>query len=306
MSGGSSRDNFTYDQKSLMERVRASEEKTKSEGFETQVNDYLIGLLAEFNGRDHKQIAKYLEEVQETISDEAEETLKLVFGGSVAKHTYVDGVSDVDALVLLGNSDYSNMSPDKVRDHFFELLKARFPKYEVKAGRLAVTVYFPKAEIQLLPAVKSGDGFKIADFRGKNWSTIRPRKFSELLTKINKANGNKVVPTIKMVKGINSELPESRQMTSYHIESLAVDIFKKYDGPKTPKALLKHFYTEAPERVLLRRTLDVTGQSTHVDEYLGREKSVSRHLVADSLSLLARKMQAADNSGTLSAWKEIV
>lgn len=306
MGGGSSKDSFSdYDRKILLERLRRSEEATKSQGFETQVNDYLIGLFAEFNGRNHEQINKYLDEVQETISDEAEETLKLVFGGSVAKHTYVDGVSDVDALVLLGNSKYSDMLPDKVRDHFFDLLKARFPNYMVKAGRLAVTVFFPGAEIQLLPAVRSGKGFKIADVRGKNWSTIRPRKFSELLTKINKANGDKVVPTIKMVKAINSELPDSRRMTSYHIESLAVEIFKNYSGPKTPKALLKHFYTEAPERVL-RRTPDVTGQSKHVDEYLGRDRSVSRHLVADSLSLLARKMQAADNAGTLNAWKEIV
>jgi len=304
MAGGSGGSVSDYDRAKLFDKLQQSEEATKDKGFETQVNEYLNDLLAEFNRRS-PDVSKHLDEIQKTISDEVGETLKLVFGGSVAKHTYVDGISDVDALVLLGDSDYSNMAPDKVRDRFCNLIKARFPNFEVKAGTLAVTIYFPDVEVQLLPAVKAGRGFKIANASGKEWSTIRPRAFSNLLTKVNQANGSKVVPTIKMVKAINSNLPPSRQLSSYHIESLAVEIFRGYTGPKTQKALLKHFYTDAKERVL-KRMPDVTGQSSHVDEYLGRDKSVNRQVVADSLGLLARKMHSADNAGTLGAWQEII
>ncbi len=114
----------------------------------------------------------------------------------------MDGLSDIDALVLLGESELKTMTPEQVKKYFFQKLKERYPKTTIKEGTLAVTVEFPDAEIQLLPAIKYKTGYRIADVSGKEWSFIRPRKFTELLTKVNQDNGNKVVPTIKLAKSI--------------------------------------------------------------------------------------------------------
>lgn len=289
----------------LLKKLRAAEDANKDVRFDTEINDCIAQLQAQYNDRDVGAMREYLDEIKKVLSEDIDDTVKLLFGGSVAKHTYVDGLSDVDALVLLGNSELKGMSPEEVKGFFFSKLKERYPNAEIKEGRLAVTVKFPKAEIQLLPAIKYKTGYRIADVTGKEWSFIRPRKFTEVLTKVNRDNNNKVVPTIKLVKSINSTLPENRQLSSYHIENLAVQIFRNYDGIRSPKAMLTHFFREAPAAVL-KPLPDVTGQSEHVDSYLGAEKSLNRRVVSDALGLISRRMQSADNARAVQLWKDIL
>lgn len=307
MGGGGGGGYFSdYDRKELLGKLQETEEKSQDAGFETTVNAYLNDLLSQFNSPDRrKAVADYLEEIKQILSEDIEGTLPLNYGGSVAKHTYVDGLSDVDALVLLGKSDLANLSPNKVRDVFCEKLQERYPKLSVTTGILAVTIKFPDAEVQLLPAVKYRNGYRISDITGKDWSHIKPRKFSDKLTAVNQNNGSKVVPTIKLVKAVNSTMPENCQLKSYHIEALAVRIFENYQGVKTTKAMLTHFFRQVPKEVL-NPLRDVTGQSDHVDAYLGVANSVYRRFVSDKLSLIGRKMQNADNARTLQAWKDIL
>ncbi len=231
-SGGAFSD---IDRKELLQKLRASEDATKDVKFETEINDCIGQLQAQYNDRDYDAVQGYLDEIKSSLSEDIDDTVSLLFGGSVAKRTYVDGLSDIDALVLLGKSELKNMTPEAAKGYFFEKLKERYPKVEMKEGTLAVTVKFPETEIQLLPAIKHKIGYKIADVTGKQWSFIRPRKFTELLTKTNQDNGNKVVPTIKLAKSIISSLPKNRQLTGYHIEALAVQIFQNYEGPKTER-----------------------------------------------------------------------
>jgi hypothetical protein len=304
--GGSGGGAFSdIDRQELLQKLRASEDATEDVGFETAVNDCMGQLQAQINDRDNETIRGYLDEIRNCLGEEIDGTVNLVYGGSVAKHTYVDGLSDIDALVLLGKSELKDMSPEEVKDYFFHKLKERFPKTEMKKGMLAVTLKLPGYEIQLLPAIKSGTGYHIADVTGKEWSFIRPRKFTDLLTTVNQNNNKKVVPTIKLAKSIISSLPENRQLTGYHIESLAVQIFRKYDGIKTPKAMLTHFFREATKAVL-KPLPDVTGQSVQVDSYLGAEKGLNRRVVSDALGLISRRMQSADNARNIQLWKDIL
>lgn len=299
--GGSGGGAFSdIDRQELLQKLRASEDATEDVGFETAVNDYMGQLQAQINNRDNETIRGYLDEIRTCLGEEIDGTVNLVYGGSVAK-----GLSDIDALVLLGKSELRDMSPGEVKDYFFRKLKERFPKTEMKKGVLAVTLKFPGYEIQLLPAIKSGTGYHIADVSGKEWSYIRPRKFTDLLTRVNQDNNKKVVPTIKLAKSIVSSLPENRQLTGYHVESLAVQIFRDYTGVKTPKAMLTHFFREATKAVL-KPLPDVTGQSAQVDSYLGAEKSLNRRVVSDALGLISRRMQSADNARNIQLWKDIL
>lgn len=306
MGGSGSGGTFSdIDRQELLKKLRASEAETRDVGFETEINNCIGQLQAQYNDRDYDAVQDHLNEIELALSEDIDETVSLLFGGSVAKRTYVDGLSDIDALVLLGESELKTMTPEQVKEYFFQKLKERYPRTTIKEGTLAVTVEFPDAEIQLLPAIKYKTGYRIADASGKEWSFIRPRKFTELLTKVNIDNGNKVVPTIKLAKSIVSNLPKNRQLTGYHIEALAVQIFRGYDGPKTPKALLAYFFREAPKAVLSPLP-DITGQSEHVDSYLGSERSLSRRTVSDALNLISRRMQSADNARTVQAWKVIL
>jgi hypothetical protein len=306
MGGGSSRGSLSKKElEELLEKVKRREESTRDAGFETEVSSYINDLLAQFNNRNQAVIQKYLDEIVTTFSEDIEDTVRLLFGGSISKRTYVEGLSDVDALVLLNGSELQRMTPREAQGYFFDKLRERFPRLPVKRGALAITIKFSDAEIQLLPAVKHGSGYRIPDADGNTWSHIKPRKFSASLTAVNQQQGNRVVPAIKVAKAINSALSKEHQLTGYHIESLAVNIFRQYQGPKTTKAMISHFFKEAP-RLIKTPLPDVTGQSTFVDEYLGKKDSQARQRISGTLERIGRDMTRADNARSIEEWKAIL
>ncbi|NEP02118.1 MAG: nucleotidyltransferase [Symploca sp. SIO2E9] len=196
---------------------------------------------------------------------------------------------------------------DKLRhfDIVFERLQSRLPTTKIRHGNLAVTVEFKDAEIQLLPAIRHESGFKIADFTGNNWSTIKPREFTNWLTEVNKNNGRKIVPTIKLAKSIIAGLPKSQRLSGYHTESIAVKIFQKYQGLKRTKDMLAYFFDEASRQVL-QPIRDITGQSMHVDDHLGSVSSAERQKISKSLDRISRRMKNADCTQSINQWREIL
>jgi len=310
MGGSGGGGSFFYgkpDPQKLIESVRSAEQRADAQEFTSQVCATLADALAQFNNRDVEGTQRILEKVKQELSDEFDDTVGLVFGGSVAKHTYVDGLSDVDALVILKETMIEGDSPSKLVGLFAEKLRARFGRGEekVQEGNLAVTLNIDGKSIQLLPAIRSGDAFKIASPDGRTWATINPRKFAEKLASANQALDGKLVPVIKLVKSINSGLPEQRQLTGYHIESLAINVFRGYEGARNTKDMLRYFFDKAPE-YCKRLIRDSTGQSVHVDEYLGEENSVQRLVLADALGRIGRRLANADGARSLDEWQSVV
>lgn len=288
----------------LAESVRRSEEESEDQSFSTEVSQLLGDVLSQYNDRDTEGIQAILEQVKSELSDELEDTVDLVFGGSVAKHTYIDGLSDIDALVVLKDVHAESAQPEQLIGLFADKLRARYGDSEnvVKEGRLSVTLHLKEKSIQLLPAVRDGDRFKIASANGKEWSEIRPKKFAKKLTESNQRLDGKLVPVIKLAKSINSTLPEQRQLSGYHIEAMAINVFKAYDGPKNSREMLKHFFKQAPD-YCKRPIRDSTGQSVHVDGSLGSENSIERRVVADAYGRIGRRLENADNARQIQQWK---
>jgi hypothetical protein len=288
----------------LRKKVQKSKDEEKAKQFERELEGFLNRMLTEFNDRDIEKTNQHLETIKKALGKDIDGTVNLCFGGSVHKHTYVDGISDVDSLVLLNDTELSKLSPSEVKKYFFERLQERLPNTTITMGKMAVTVKFRDHDAQLLPAVKTDSGFLVTSPDGKKWSSVRPQKFAENLTKMNKSCGWKLVPTIKMAKGIISSLPEMKRLSGYHTEALASSIFSSYKGPHMVKDMIRHFFTEASKRVLTP-IKDPSGQSTYVDKYLGKSGGLQRKVVADSLSRISRKMNNADEANSLNAWKDL-
>ena len=289
----------------LKAKLRDSDEATQNAEFETELADLLSAKLTDCNDRDVASVNRHLDEIKKALDKEIDGFVDLLYAGSVAKHTYVDGLSDIDSLVALNNTELEQLSPAQAKEYFADRLRERFPKSEISVGNLAVTIKFSDAEIQLLPAVKSGDHFKIANRTGKEWSEIRPRKFATALTSVNQQLGNKVVPTIKLAKAIIASLPEKHKVSGYHAESLAIEAFKSYDGGVRQRDMLKHFFTKGSDLVN-SPIVDKTGQSRHVDDYLGRANSLERKIVSDAFSRIARKIKNGVDSSSLDAFEKIL
>ena len=288
----------------LAKQTRQAEDQAQAGTFETDVADHLASLLADFNDRDVEGTQAVFDQIKSDLENEIDGTVDTLFGGSISKHTYVDGLSDVDALVLLNNSELAEKSPKEVKSFLADCLRERYGEDAVREGELAVTVNVDDKTIQLLPALRHGERVKIASSDGKNWSKVNPQGFAHALTKANQRLDGKLVPCIKLIKAIVATLPEKRQITGYHTEAMAINVFRGYDGSKTTKAMLRRFFEHASWHVA-KPIEDSSGQSVYVDEYLGSANSLERRIVADALGRIGRKMRNADGARSLDRWEEL-
>jgi hypothetical protein len=289
----------------LREELRKSEEATGDEVFTAAVSTILTNALGAANERDVPAVQRHLEEIKSALEKELDGSVDLMFGGSVAKHTYVEGMSDIDTLVLLDNCELAAGPPSEALEYFAKRLRRRFPNANVEVGHLAVTIRFADAEIQLLPAVSCRKNVRIGSPSSDSWSEIRPREFAQILTDVNARCANKLIPTVKLAKTIIGTLPEKHQITGYHAESLAVAIFRDYTGDFKPRQMLRHYFEEAATRVR-EPIVDRTGQSVHVDDYLGSTLTIERRIVADAFARVARRMRNADNAKSIDEWHKLL
>ncbi|MCX5981942.1 MAG: CBASS oligonucleotide cyclase [Nostocales cyanobacterium LacPavin_0920_SED1_MAG_38_18] len=305
--GGSGSDflSKTYSHEAIAREIRETEDQTRNQKFEVDVSGIISSLLYQVNNRNTEAINNHIDSIKDALNKDIEDTVDILFGGSVAKHTYVDGLSDIDVLVLIDKTELADKSPTEVKEYFFNRLQERFSRTPIKKGKLAVTVQFGDAEIQLLPALKHESGYKIADSTGEKWSAIKPREFTTVLTNLNQSLSKKLVPTIKLAKSIISSLPKSQRLSGYHTESLAVEIFSKYHGQTRTKDMLKYFFSEAAIKII-HPIQDRTGQSTHVDDYLDSENSKRRQIISRSLDRISRRMKNADGANSVEQWREIL
>ena len=271
---------------------------------DSEVNRALNDLLAQYNRRDVDLTRTRLNEIANVLEDFLDTTIDMRFGGSVAKHTYVDGLSDVDALAILRSREMGSATSGEVLDKFADILERRMSyNVNVNEGRLAVTITYPdEMQIQILPAIRTATGVRIPAATSDKWSTVvRPEAFARKLTERNEACNGRLVPLIKLAKGALVNLPESYRPTGYHVESLAVKAFEGYSGPTNHKAMLHHFF-ERGSTLVMNPISDSTGQSLSVDEKLGPPKSVSRQLLGGEMGRIARRMSNADGAGSSDAW----
>jgi hypothetical protein len=307
MGGSGGGGPFRYQSpEALRNRVREAEEKAKDAAFEAALSGTLGELLRDYNARDTDLVRERLDELKEALEGTIEGSVDQIFGGSVAKHTYVDGLSDIDSLIIINATDLQDKSPRGALAHMEESLEGGglADATSVDHGRMAITVeYRDGMTIQLLPALKDADGrLHVPSSRRDGWSRINPAAFSEALTRHNQQCGNKLIPTIKLAKAINGTLPEAQKLSGYHMESLGIAAFRNYDGEKTTTAMLPVFFERGRELVL-SPIRDTTGQSVHVDEYLGPANSPERIAISHVMGRIARRMRNATAAGSTAQWR---
>jgi len=295
MGGGRAGDYFPKSSEELRKLLEVSRRAEQQKYLDSDVNQLLQEYLIRFNQRDATKTQEYLEDLGRVLGEEASID-RFLLGGSVAKHTYVDGLSDIDALVVLNRSDLEGKGPKEVLREFSELLKNRLTAdvvESIRLGNMAVTVtYRDKTEIQLLPALRKGNVIAVPDSGGAQWRETNPREFQRTLALMNERQNNLLIPVIKLVKAVSDSLPEGSRLKGYHVEALSLEAAKGYEGERSLKALLLHIL-EASSRRVLQPIADVTGQSRFVDSDMGGSNSAARQRVASSLRKVARQLGTA-------------
>ena len=289
-SGGGS----DYESVNLKAQLLSSKQGAQSSQRESEINEFLEALLKDFNSRDAEAIKTHLEEIEKVLDREIEGLEKILFGGSISKSTFIEGTSDVDALVFLDSNLYKNVSPKELQESFYKMLQQRFPRTEIHKGAVAVSVKFQDYEVQLLPAIREKGKVRIANKENAGWSApINMKAFTDRLTKTNKMNSNKVVPVIKITKDLFSKLPKQYQISGHHVEAIAVDAFSTYNGRYTLYEMTKHMLDYSTKRVLSPMN-DVTGQSGVIDDYLGPVSSINRQYLSSHIKGIAGRFSGSD------------
>ena len=305
MGGGSGSSYRNWKSDRLVAAVRKDAEDSAAE-YEAQLARYFAELLGAFNDRDVELVRERLDTLKAALEDELEAAFDQMFGGSVAKHTYVDGLSDIDSLLVINDSKLVGQAPEKVLGKLVDILREHLgDDATVEHGRMAVTTTYPDGMvIQLLPAVRTKSGVRIPAGKEGKWSETYPDEFRDALVKSNSSCGGKLIPTIKLAKAIIGNLPEKYQLSGYHVESLALAAFDDYKGEKTTVNMLPHFFDRAKDLVL-KRIHDVSGQSTHVDDYLGTDGSSMRQQVSHVLGGVTKRMRTASAGRSKGQWVEL-
>lgn len=305
-SGGSSNWSSSNSSDEINQLLRRASENTEGSSYNSEINSLLQNALKEFNAREAEVTQRHLNVLKEAIEREIENSVDLLFGGSIRKNTFINGLSDVDTLVLVNNTSLEKKSPQEVLEYFAQKIQQRLPNTDVSVGKLAVTVrYSDGQEIQLLPAIRTKTGFKISNPDEGSWSNVvRPESFARKLTAVNQALSGRVVPTLKLFKSIiDKTIPKNLKISGYHAESMAIEAFKNYQGRTTSKDMLLHFCREATN--LVKSPIqDKTGQSLHVDDYLGVKNSQDRLKTSKFLERLTKQMESSDNLKSLTKWQE--
>jgi len=303
MMGGSGGGIFSNRNPSdLHSKIQQAEIDSAEGEFRPKVEELLGGLLSKINNRDAEDITSKLDGIKQALGDELDQSFDLRFGGSVAKHTYVDGLSDVDTLLVMKSHPSQEMSPAEVKDEVAKHLRDAISGAEVTTGTIAVTIKYGNGlELQVIPAVRHEGKMHVPSWNGERWSKINPEAFTKALTRWNDKLGKKLVPTIKLAKAINSSLPKTQQLSGYHIESLAINAFRGYDGTFTNSNMLPHLLSSISKGVLTHVT-DKTGQSVHVDSYLGNVRSAERQVISHVYDRLAKRMDNATAAQSISQW----
>lgn len=301
-SGGFFRGLPSRDIKDLLEEASS---RTRNESYEGEIANKLNQLLVDYNSRDPEKTNSYLDVIKRLLEQDIEGSIDLKFGGSISKHTYVDGLSDVDCLVLLKDQELADLSPQEVLNYFKKELRVKLKGYrDIEVGNMAVTIiYTDNTIIQLLPAIRKGPGFVIPSSRRANqWSQIiRPEKFADYLTRVNQRCSGKLVPTIKLVKGALAKLLGEHVLSGYHIESLAIEAFKTYEGSTTLKTMVERFFDRAKD--LIKKPIkDRTGQSLRVDDYLGTANSAERNRCSEEFDRISRTLRNANRQPLIKDW----
>jgi hypothetical protein len=296
--GGSGGGGFRSDRSPADLRIEVQHELQQAK-LESDVNALLTEELAVINARDVDLINERLDEIEAALGEGIDEIDRLLYGGSVAKHTYVDGLSDVDSLVVLKHDVLDADTPQALLDAMERELRRGLDMGQIDdvIKGFAITVKYKDGnEIQLLPAVERDGQVAISDKEGTGWSFIRPKAFEQALVAVNREQGARVVPTIKLAKAVvDASLDDIDRPGGYHMEALAVDAFRGYTGPRTSRAMLTHFFEHAAERVK-RPVADVTGQSERIDEVFGPANSPDRQRISAALRRIATRTESATSA----------
>ncbi|MFO0807543.1 MAG: CBASS oligonucleotide cyclase [Gemmataceae bacterium] len=190
--------------------------------------------------------------------------------GSYQRSTMIAPLKDADIDVFLVlDAGYYDAGPNACANLLDRVKRAIAKHYRETTGvsrnGQAVTVYFSDFTVDVVPAFyRQGGGYLIPNSIEKRWIGTDPKRHVALWSERNAARGGKLVPLLKMLKAWNRA--HSRKLRSFHLEALALDIFRNL--PITEYWTAAHDFFRSAQS-MFAYTTDPAGYGGILASYLG-------------------------------------
>lgn len=181
--------------------------------------------------------------------------LESYLSGSYSRDTAIYPLDDVDIIfvidpsfwkkqfnIFLGTSDFPD--PSAVLGSFANAIRYRYPVSSVFGQRRSVRLQLYHLDIDIVPAIsdrRDPELIRIPDTRAQKWILSSPKRHSKNATNINKEQGGKFKPLVKLLKLWNGNLPRNAALKSFAIETLAVRVFHHNSFSSLQEGLLYFF-----------------------------------------------------------------
>lgn len=170
--------------------------------------------------------------------------------GSYARDTAIAPLDDVDVIFVVNPSAWptgflaTRPSPATILESFARALRYRYPNSSIRVQRRSICLQLNHLDIDVVPAVEldaTGQTILVPDARTGDWIKSAPRAHSETATEINKRQGGRFKPLVKLLKYWNSNLPSTATFKSFAIETLAARLFSSVGLPSLEDGLSLFF-----------------------------------------------------------------
>lgn len=185
----------------------------------------------EITGTEQRLAAARRQGIYESLGDDWDLTAAFLTG-SYGRHTKTKKLKDVDIFAVLdpegSQGDLRQAAPSRVLADLKAVLGGHYPG-RVTIDVLACAISFGSEEImsfEVVPAFeRAAGGYEIPDKASGRWIPTDPTVHADLATAKNKECGEKWVPVVKMLKGINRHRGEPIQ-PSFLIEVMALSLIR--------------------------------------------------------------------------------
>lgn len=169
--------------------------------------------------------------------------------GSYARHTAIQPLDDVDIMFIIDPTEWKlplfgdKPEPERVLDTFARAIRLRYDQSQVVVQRRSVGLKMNHLDIDAVPAISTDrEHFVlIPDRREDEWILTAPRIHARHVTDVNDARSGLFVPLVKLLKGWNSQLPQTSALKSFTIETMAVRVFARTDCDSLFDGCLRFF-----------------------------------------------------------------
>jgi hypothetical protein len=157
--------------------------------------------------------------------------------GSYARRTALTPLDDIDLVFVIDPTYWQaghqrllgqKPSPDKVLESFATALRRRYKQTSVRLQRRSVGLLLSKAKIDIVPAIEDSsraNWIYIPDRIENTWIQSAPQIHTLVSTRVNKANGGRLKPLVRLLKFWNNRIPRTAQLKNFAIETIATRLF---------------------------------------------------------------------------------